>query len=323
MWAVLFDRYGGPEVLRPARVPRPVPRAGEVLVRVAAFSVNGGELAFRAGRLRPFSGRSFPKRIGLDLTGTVVGFGPGAASGAGGLVVGDRVWGVLGRTSGFGSAAEYVRIRPERLGRVPDGTDLVTAAVLPVATTAVTALRDKVRLRPGERVLVRGAAGGVGNAVVQLAVAAGAEVTGLARAENLDFVRALGAARAVDHRGVDARALGRFDVVVDTVGSRLSEYRALLAPGGRMVTIAFDLGRPVRSLGYIGMSAVLHGRGRVRFFSGDPRRESLDEVARHVTAGRLRPMVDTVFPLDRTAQAHRALEAGGVRGKFVVAVPAG
>ncbi|MET9497235.1 NADP-dependent oxidoreductase [Streptomyces sp. NPDC006552] len=318
MRAVLFDRYGGPEVLRVRQVARPVPGPGDVLVKVAAFSVNGGELAYRAGRLGSLGGRSFPKRIGLDFTGTVAGFGP--AGGAHGLALGDRVWGVLGRTSGFGSGAEYVAVRPERMGRVPDGVGLVAAAALPVATTAVTALRDKARLGPGERLLVRGAAGGVGNAVVQLAAAAGAEVTGLARAANLDFVRGLGARTAVDHHAVAPRELGRFDVVVDTVGTRLADYRALLAPGGRMVTIAFDLGRPVRSLGYLGVSALRHGRGRVRFFSGDPGRALFDDVAAHVAAGRLRPMVDTVFPLTEVAAAHRALEAGGVRGKYVVSV---
>lgn len=88
-----------------------------------------------------------------------------------------------------------------------------------------------------------------------------------------------------------------------------------------MVTIAFDLGRPVTSLGYVAGSA-LHGRGRVRFFSGNPRQSDLDALARHVTEGALRPVVDTVFPLEETAEAHRALEAGGVRGKYVVRVAA-
>ncbi|MEU0459627.1 alcohol dehydrogenase catalytic domain-containing protein, partial [Streptomyces sp. NPDC006129] len=177
MRAVLFDRFGGPEVLYVGRVQRPRPAPGEVLVRVRAFSVNGGDLAARSGRARLLTGRSFPQRIGLDFTGEVAALGTGAT----GVAVGDRVWGVVGRVSGFGSAAEYLTIRPERLGRIPDGLDLVSAAALPVATTAMTALRDKAALRPGERLLVRGAAGGVGNAAVQLGQADGAEVTALAR----------------------------------------------------------------------------------------------------------------------------------------------
>ncbi|UCM88972.1 NAD(P)-dependent alcohol dehydrogenase [Streptomyces marincola] len=317
MQAVLHDRYGGPDVLYLGRVPRPEPAAGEVLVKVHAFSVNGGELAARAGRLRLVTGRRFPQRVGLDYTGEVAAAGSGVTR----FAAGDRVWGVLGRRAGFGSAAEYVAVPAERVGRVPDGLGLVEAAALPVATTAVTALRDKAGLRPGERLLVRGAAGGVGNAAVQLGRAYGAEVTALARAANLAFVRGLGAHEAVDHRGVRPADLGRFDVVLDTVGTELRAFRRLLNPGGRMVTIAFDLERPAASLGYLAASAV-HGRGRVRFFSGEPKREHLDDLARHVAEGKLRPAVDTVFPLEEVAAAHRALEAGGVRGKYVVRVAA-
>ncbi|MFI6245992.1 NAD(P)-dependent alcohol dehydrogenase [Streptomyces sp. NPDC051016] len=315
MKAVLYDRYGGPDVLYLGRVPRPAPAVGEVLVKVHAFSVNGGELAARAGRLRLVTGRRFPKRVGLDFTGEVAVLGAGVTR----LAVGDRVWGVLGRTAGFGSAAQYVTVPAERTGRVPDGLDLVDAAALPVATTAITALRDKAALRPGERLVVRGAAGGVGNAAVQLGHAYGAEVTALARAANLDFVRGLGAHEAVDHRSVRPAELGGFDVVLDTAGSGLEAFRRLLNPGGRMVTIAFDLKRPAASLGYLAASAV-HGHGRVRLFSGNPTRADFDDLARHVVEGKLRPAVDTVFPLEKTAEAHRALEAGGVRGKYVVRV---
>ncbi|MFI2780215.1 NAD(P)-dependent alcohol dehydrogenase [Streptomyces sp. ALB3] len=315
MKAVLYNRYGGPDVLYTGRVRRPEPSPGEILVKVHAFSVNGGELAARAGRLRLLTGRRFPKRVGLDFTGKVAALGGGVTR----FAAGDRVWGVLGRTSGFGSAAEYVTVPADRTGRLPDGLDLVDAAALPVATTAVTALWGKAGLRPGERLLVRGAAGGVGNAAVQLGRAYGAEVTALARAANLAFVRGLGAHEAYDHRTVRPAELGRFDVVLDTVGTDLQACRRLLNPGGRMVTIAFDLTRPAASLGYL-VASTVHGQGRVRFFSGNPTRADFDDLARRVADGQLRPAVDTVFALEDTAAAHRALEAGGVQGKYVVKV---
>lgn len=318
MRAALYDSYGPPDVLYEGTVPKPTPGDGEVLVRVHGSSVNGGELHGRAGRVRlvtELAGRGFPKRVGIDFSGEVAGTGPSVS----GLAAGDRVWGVLPRSQGFGSAAEFVVVRPRQLARVPAGLDLVEAAALPVGTTAITGLRDKARLRAGERLLVRGAAGGVGNVAVQLGRAYGAHVTALAGAATLDLVRELGADEAFDHRATGPAELGRYDVVFDTVGTDHRAFRRLLAPGGRMVSIAFDQSRTAASLGYLLASAV-HGRGRVRFFSGNPKHDLLAELARFVERGELRPVVDTVRPLADIAGAHRALEAGGVRGKHVVRV---
>ncbi len=304
-----YDRYGPPEVLSVTTGPVPRPRPGEVLVRVRAVSVNGGELAMRTGRLRPFSGRRFPKRVGIDLVGEVV-------VGTGRFAAGELVWGGTGRR--MGSAAEYVAVRAEHLDHVPAGLDPVRAAALPAGTTAITALRDKATLAPGERLLVRGATGGVGYVAVQLGKAMGAHVTGLASAANLDLVTELGADEAIDYRAPGD--LGRFDVILDTVGTDLPAFRRLLAPRGRMVAIAFDLERPVRSLGYLAAHA-MHRTRWIRFFSGNPTAPLFAELGRWVAAGVIRPQVDRVFPLADIAAAHRALEQGGVRGKIVVELP--
>ncbi|WP_431930468.1 NAD(P)-dependent alcohol dehydrogenase [Nonomuraea jabiensis] len=318
MRAALFDRYGPPEVLYVGTAPKPVPGPGEVLVRVHATSVNGGELHGRAGKVRPVTGltqRGFPKRMGLDFTGEVVALGPDPAEP--GPRVGDRVWGVLGRT--FGSVADYLAVRPRQLSRVPEGLDLVEAAALPVGTTAITALRDKARLRPGERLLVRGGSGGVGVVAVQLGRALGAHVTALAGARNLDLVRDLGAHEAYDYATTRPADLPRFDVVLDTVGTEHPAYRRLLTPSGRMVAIAFDINRAASTLSYLAASTV-YGRRRVRFFSGRPTHRLFTDLARYVESGAIRPVVDTVFPLEEIAKAHRAVEAGGVRGKIIVRV---
>ncbi|MCF6474721.1 NAD(P)-dependent alcohol dehydrogenase, partial [Nonomuraea sp. MG754425] len=242
---------------------------------------------------------------------------PVAHPGARGPRVGDRVWGVLGRS--LGSAAEYLTVGPSRMSLVPEGLDLVEAAALPVGTTAITALRDKAGLRAGERLLVRGGSGGVGVVAVQLGRALGAHVTALAGAGNLGLVRDLGAHEAHDYATTGPAELGSFDVVLDTVGTEHRAYRRLLTRSGRMVAIAFDLSRPAASLAYLAASAA-YGRRRVRAFSGDPGHRLFADLARYAGSGALRPVVDRVFPLDDIAGAHRALEAGGVRGKIVVRV---
>jgi NADPH:quinone reductase-like Zn-dependent oxidoreductase len=309
MRSVTYDRYGPPDVLSVTTGPVPRPRPGEVLVRVQALSVNGGEPAMRTGRLRPFSGNRFPKRVGVDLVGEI------AVPAGGRFAEGDLVWGVLGRR--MGTAAEFVAVPVDRLDHVTAGLDPVQAAALPVGTTAITALRDVAALAPGERLLVRGATGGVGYIAVQLGKAMGAHVTGLASAANLDLVAELGADEAIDYRAPGD--LGRFDVVLDTVGTDLAATRRLLTPHGRMVAIAFDLDRPVRSLGTIAVHAA-RPRRWIRGFSGNPRAPLMAELGRWVAAGAIRPQVDRVFPLADIAAAHRALEQGGVRGKIVVQV---
>ncbi|WP_031466351.1 NAD(P)-dependent alcohol dehydrogenase [Sciscionella sediminilitoris] len=318
MRAALYDEYGTPDVLYVGNVPKPEAGPGQVLVRVAATSVNGGELHARSGRIRFLTGlwargEQGPKRTGIDFTGEIAAVGPGVS----GFAPGDRVWGVLGRA--MGSVAEFLAVPANRVAHAPRELDLVQAAALPVGTTAVTALRDKAKLRAGERLLVRGASGGVGSIAVQLGAALGARVTGLAGTRNLDLVRELGAAEAVDYRKTGVAELGRFDVVLDTVGTDLRGSRAALAPGGRMVSIAFDTERPVSSIGYI-LGSTVFGKQRVRFFSGNPYQADLAELTRLTENGLIAPVVDRVHPLADIAKAHQDLESGGVRGKILVEI---
>ncbi|GAA3555696.1 NAD(P)-dependent alcohol dehydrogenase [Amycolatopsis ultiminotia] len=304
-----YDRYGDAGVLHETTGPRPTAGAGEVLVRVRAVSVNGGELSMRAGHLRPLTGNRFPKRVGVDLAGEVVE--PGSSR----FAVGDRVWGLLGRRTG--TAAEYVAVAADRLDHLPDGVDFASAVALLAGTTAITAFRDKAALAPGERLLVRGATGGVGYVAVQLGKEMGAHVTGLASAANLDLAKELGADEAIDYRAPGD--LGRFDVVLDTVGTGMPAFHRLLTPRGRMVAISFDTAHLARSVGWIAAHSLRRTRP-VYAFSGSPRSPLLAELGRLVRTGAVRPKVDRVFPLAEIADAHRALENGGVRGKIVVEI---
>ncbi|WP_328315440.1 NAD(P)-dependent alcohol dehydrogenase [Streptomyces sp. NBC_00388] len=314
MRAALFDRYGPPEVLYVGSVPIPTIKPDQVLVRVHAVSVNGGELAGRAGKLRLITGRTFPQGTGVDFAGEVAAVGASVT----GVRVGDRVWGI--QRLKVASMAEYVAISPRKISPAPRSlTPAEAISLLAGGTTSLTALRDHAAIKPGERLLVRGASGGVGSVAVQIGKLLGAHVVALAGARNLDFVRGLGADEVLDYRTTPLSQLSSFDVILDAAGTQQSRLRRLLAPGGRMVAITTDLNRPLASLTTILTSAV-HGRGRIRIFSGNPDTQLLTELTQYAENGDVVPVIDTVHTLDDIAAAHRALEAGGVRGKHVIQV---
>jgi len=176
-------------------------------------------------------------------------------------------------------------------------------------------LRDSVGLADGERVLVRGAAGGVGTAAVQLAHAMGGHVTALARDRHAAALGDLGADEVLDYGTTTSDRIGPFDVILDTVGSDLHCYRARLAKGGRMVTV----GLSASALAAIAASTI-HGPRRIRTFSANPDSSVLNGLAGHITSGALRPTVHSVYPLTDIAVAHQAFEHGGSMGKHVLAI---
>jgi NADPH:quinone reductase-like Zn-dependent oxidoreductase len=314
MKATQIFTYGGPDVLRIGDVDRPQPGPGEVLVRVGASSVNGHDVLVRAGAMKIVSGRRFPIGAGLDFAGVVAETGAGVS----GVAAGQAVWGTVHprEKHTVAGAAEFVLVRAERVGPVPAGLSAVQAAALVVAgVTALTALRDATHLVAGERILVRGAAGGVGTATVQLAAAFGAEVTALARGAHADALTELGATRVLDYRDLAPEQTGPFDVIVDTVGADLARWRRRLAPGGRMVTVGLS-GPAIAAIA----ASTVFGSRRIRTFSVNPLTPHLAELAAQVTAGALRPVVDAVFPFEDIAAAHRSFARGGALGKQVVQI---
>ena len=315
MRAAVHGRYGGPETLHEATIAAPVPSKGELLIRVCMASVNGYDTLVRSGALRLFQDRRFPKQTGLDFAGEVV-----TASGeAPHFEQGDRVWGVM-PLHRLGSIAEYVCVAPRQVARSPAGLSAADAAALPVVgVTALIGLRDVGHLRRGQRLLVRGASGGVGSIAVQIGKALGAHVTGLASAAKLDLVRGLGADEALDYRKVGPAGPGEFDVILDTVGTDIAAWRRRLARTGRMAAIVPDAKHPLRSMAYFAWSRV-HGVRRVRYFSAKPDSALLDDLADLVTRGAVRPIIDTIHPLSRIADAHLAFEAGGRHGKQIIRI---
>lgn len=319
MLAIVQDRYGV-DALELSRVPRPQPRPGRVLVRVRAAGIDAGTHHLVTGTpklVRLAIGRRAPRRRtpGLAFAGVVEDAGSSA------FAAGDRVFGTAP-----GALAELALADPRKIARVPDGLDLERAAALPVsAVTALEAVRDAARVRPGQRVLVLGAAGGVGAYAVQLAAGAGAGVTAVCSGPKAAFARSMGAERTIDYSAEEPTALAeRWDAIIDTAGNRpLAALRGILAERGALVIVGGEGGGPV--LGGIdrNLRASLAGIGsrqRLRSLVSRERTADLEHLGSLVRAGRLLVPIESVRPLAETAAAVEHVGAGRARGKTVVSL---
>jgi NADPH:quinone reductase-like Zn-dependent oxidoreductase len=317
MRAVEFDRYGGGEVLRVREVPDPTLRDGQVLVRVRAASVNPKDLLARAGKFRLFSGLTFPKRTGYDWSGEALQVGAGVR----GVQVGDALYGMLQPWTRGGACAELLAVDPGQCARRPAGLSFEEAAALPLAgLTALQALRDLGAVGPGSRVLIHGASGGVGAFAVQIARALGAaRVVAVCGPDNQQLCADLGAHRVLDHRKEDPVRCGEvFDVFFDVFGNRsLGETRAALAERGVYVS---TIPRP-RVLADVASSAFSSRRARLIVVRS--RRADLEALGALVTAGQVRVILDSIFPLEAIAEAQGRVATKHARGKVVVRVGGG
>jgi len=314
MRAVQFHAYGPPDVLHVATVASPEASPGQVLVRVEAATVNGHDLFTRSGALKLITGRKFPLGTGIDFAGEVVDTG-----GAPDLAPGQKVWGSLAamKPHSTGAMADYVLVSADRIAERPTQLSAVEAASLVVTgTTALRALQDIANVAAGEQVLIRGAAGGVGLAAVQIAAALQAEVTTLSSGKDLEALRDFGAIHTLDYRRSTLGGLGQFDVILDTVGTQLMAYRRHLTRRGRMVTIAFTSATAFAEIA----ASSIHGHRRIRAFSSDAKRDLLDRLGALVTAGTLHPVVAATFTIDDIAAAHASQQTGGKRGKRVISM---
>lgn len=311
---VQYDSFGPPELLYIARTSIPSLASGSVLVKVHGASIGGGESAIREGKLAIFMGRKFPAAVGVDFSGVVEAVAPGPV---GIWKPGDRVWGVMPHGT-FGALADFVAVPESRLSRVPHNLGLIEAAALPAAgTTVIRALSKEANLQKGERILIRGGAGGVGSAAVQYARSLGGQVVVLASSGTFAWLRQLGANEVVDYRSVSLQSLGSFDVILDVVGTNMSTLRQMLSPGGRMVELGFDSERPLRSMLYM-LSTQCLGSRRIRAFSNNPSSSELSQLSALVEDGVIKPFVDRVWDMEQVVDAVKAVERGGVRGKHVL-----
>jgi len=304
MKAICLRARGGPEALAYEEVPQPHPGEGEVLVRVHAAGVIHTELSWvptwttQAGEPRPL-----PVIPGHEFSGEIAALGAGVRD----VGVGDLVYG-LNDWYRDGASAEYCVARVADIAHKPASVDHVHAAATPIsALTSWQGLVERAGLAAGQRVLIHGAAGGVGTFAVQLARWRGARVTATASAANLDFVRSLGADEVIDYRAERFEDVVRHvDVVFDTVGGETLERSwSVLKPGGRLVTVAASGERTTDE------------RIRAAYFIVEPSRTQLVEIARLIDGGAVRPVVGAVFPL---AEARQAYQHKPVRGKVVLRV---
>lgn len=316
MKAMAQMRFGGPEVLESRELPDPKPGAGEVLIRVRATSVNPLDSLIRKGKLWPLTGRSFPKVLGCDVAGEVVSVGQGVS----GFRPGDRVFGMVNlmNRKGCGANGELAVAAAKDLAILPESISYVDGACLPVAgATALLMVKNLVGVKPGDRVLVNGATGGVGSFTVQLAKLAGAHVTAVCSARNAAFARELGADEVLPYDQGDFRNSGqRWRAIFDVAGTTsFFSCRKVLEPGGIWAVTSPN---PLYVVAGPVLRAVTGRTPKPVFGSGAG--ALLPEVAHLVAQGKVRVHVEKTLPLEKLAEAHAAMDRGG-KGKIAVTVP--
>ncbi|MDX3226507.1 NADP-dependent oxidoreductase [Streptomyces sp. ME19-01-6] len=313
MRAVSQDAPGAPDVLKAVEMPRPRPGRGEILVRVHAAGVNPADWKTRERGVFA-DGAKPPFTLGWDVSGVVAEIGDGVTL----FQVGDEVFGMPRFPHPAGAYAEYVTAPTRHFAPRPKGLDHIRAGALPLASlTAWQALVDTAHIRPGQRVLIHAAAGGVGHLAVQIAKARGAHVIGTASAAKHDLLRSLGADELVDYRTQDfAETVRDVDVVLDSLGGPdWARSLRTLRPGGTLVSILpLDDTFPRAEAEAAGVRAV--------FMLVEPDQTGLREISDLVESGRLRVIADAVFPLEEAAAAHTLGETGRTTGKIVLSAGA-
>jgi alcohol dehydrogenase len=332
MKAFVVERYGDSEGTRFADLPEPVPGEGEVLVRIHAASLNPIDFKTREGKVKAILPYKLPFILGSDLAGVVEKLGPGANT----FKVGDEVYGRASKMR-IGSFAEAIAISEADLAPKPTSIDMCQAASVPlVGLTAWQAFVDRAKLRPGQKVLIHAGSGGVGTLAIQIASHLGALVATTTSTANVDWVRALGADSVIDYRKQDFSKLVRdYDVVLDTLGgATLAKSVGVLRAGGKIVSIsgppdpafAKEIGaNPLLTFAMFLMSLGIRLRAGARgvhyeFFFMRPSGAQLRELGKLIDAGKIKPVVDRVFPFSQAKAAFDYLEKGHAKGKIVLTI---
>jgi NADPH:quinone reductase-like Zn-dependent oxidoreductase len=330
MRAAVYRSFGGPEMVRVEELPKPVPRAGEVLIRVHASTVSVGDYRMRTRDLPkgleffgPLTiGIYAPRKkvLGMDFAGTIEAVGDGVTR----FKLGDAVVGLTGMK--FGGHAEYITLNErEAMVLKPEGWSFTDAVALVFGGHTVAECIRQCPIKPGDEVLVNGASGAVGTSAVQVAKHFGAVVTAVTSAGNAELVRSLGADHVVDYTRDDFTAgAARYDIILDNVGSQdFADMARVMAPGGIIVVVGGSkkgpfLG-PIKRIGWSKLAQPFID-ARVTFFLAKVNKTDLELLANLARAGQLESVIDRRYPLERTGAALEYLGAGHARGKVVVTV---
>jgi NADPH:quinone reductase-like Zn-dependent oxidoreductase len=315
MKAMQYRGYGTPDQLKLAEVPAPRPAPLQLLVRVAATSVNPVDWKLHTGQYRLLMPIRFPSIPGFDIAGEVVEVGSQVTR----FGVGDRIFAMLNtRRVRGGAAAEYAIVDESAAARAPANLPAQEAAAIPLAgLAALQGLRDLGEIAAGQHVLIVGASGGVGHFAVQIAKHYGAAVTAVASDRRAEMLRALGADRVIDY-GQHSNWSGQlpYDLVFDMIARRpVQNYFPWMTSRGVYVSTLPSLGRVAAMI-----LLPLLSRRRVRILGVHARGADLDQLRALCEAGHLRPVIDRVFPLAELAAAHAHSQQGHVAGKIVVTV---
>jgi len=319
MKAIIRTKYGSEDVLQLKQVEKPTPKEDEVLVKIHAAAVNPLDKYFMRGTpvfIRFVAGLLKPKHktLGADIAGQVEAVGNNVTQ----FQPGDEVYGDIHR----GGFAQYASVSEKLLVLKPTNASFDEAAAIPVAgLTAVQILRDQMQIKPGQKILINGASGGVGTYAVQVAKHYGAEVTGVCSTRNVEMVRSIGADQVIDYTKEDFTQTGDFyDLILDNVGNRsLSDLKRILAPNGiyllnafapkLMLQLGFQSGKSKKSSQTLGNSDVAKAN-----------QKDLEFLTELFEAGKIVSVIGQVYPLSETPAAIRHLEGGHAQGKLIITI---
>ena len=312
MKAVYIHRYGGAKELVFGELADPVPGRNDVLIRVAAASVNPVDWKVREGRLKIITGKRFPMIMGVELSGSVVSVGADVAD----LKPGDRVFAGLSHQGG--AYAELVAVDRKKVSKIPDELSFIEASTMAVAgVTPLQAFTLHYNLQPGDEVLINGGSGGLGTYAIQIAKVLGARVTAVCSERNIELVKSLGADEVIDYNRENFRERKNgYDIVIDAASNVFfSDTRQCLKRGGVLIKLNLS----IKSLFVVLWSRLFMSR-KLKMILLKNRPADIQWMIDHITNGKIRVVIDRTYALEEVAKAHEYSESGRARGKIVLMV---